>query len=464
MKNLTFIFLLSLFSACSLTNDNKKNDIDEVRSKNANIEMENFFCDSLSSIQRKCIQTVFKFKNDPKYADVSYSSWDVEGYMTDDELDAISELSIWDLRKKRNVKPVDDTVFFKRFKDVFGYDFDSFSKFLDWEDEVPHKIRGKMYNHNLITILPIDPYRNFYISRKEKVIIDWFNFGVTFDYSRDINTFMLSTRIKHGVQLGSYKNPIHVSSLDYIFHLNNYLFNEANVSRTWLLNNDKYFMAHLLIQYGYDGDNEINKMVLKKNRDNDVEIIDMPVATFHVYPDGKVKILDGLLKSAAELSTAECADYFDWATSIVDRFNASAFYKEEPSDDYDRGNPLEVEYHRYCQKVYNLTLSQRREIVAHVVNYMQPVYEKFIGSGMNYGNPNSDFGDQLIIGCFWNYMMNDHEVIADFEKNNYYGLPKLESLISSMKNFKPFYNEESGEFEPWEYIPMRYRQPDKEEE
>ena len=155
---------MSLFSACSLTNDNKKNDIDEVRSKNANIEMENFFCDSLSSIQKKCIQTVFKFKNDPKYADVSYSSWDVEGYMTDDELDAISELSIWDLRKKRNVNPVDDTVFFKRFKDVFGYDFDSFSKFLDWEDEVPHKIRGTMYNHNLITILPIDPYRNFYIS------------------------------------------------------------------------------------------------------------------------------------------------------------------------------------------------------------------------------------------------------------------------------------------------------------
>lgn len=457
MKNPACFILLSLFSACNINYDNNKIDINEVSSKKNNIEMgENFF-DSLTSIQKKCIETVFKFKNDPKYEDVSYSSWDVDGYMTDDELDAISEISIWDLRRIKNVKPIDDAVFSKRFNDVFGYDFDTFSKFLDWEDEEPQKIRGKIYNHNLITILPKDPYREIYISKKEKVIIDWFNFGITFDYSRDINTFMLSTRIKSGVQLGSYKDPLHVSSLDYLYHLNNYLFNEANVSRTWLINNDKYFMSHLLIQYGYDGDNEINKMVLKKNRDNDVEIIDMPVAAFHVYPDGKVKILDGLLKSAAELSTADCADYFEWATSIVDRFNASAFYKEAPSDDYDRSNPLEVEYHRYSQKIHNLTTSQRREIVAHVVNYMQPVYEKYIDGNMSYGTQSLDYGDLRIIDCFWNAITFDHELIAEIEKNNYYGLPNLESLISSMKNFKPFYNEETNEFEPWEYVPMRYQ-------
>ena len=457
MKNPACFILLSLFSACNINYDNNKIDINEVSSKKNNIEMgENFF-DSLTSIQKKCIETVFKFKNDPKYEDVSYSSWDVDGYMTDDELDAISEISIWDLRRIKNVKPIDDAVFSKRFNDVFGYDFDTFSKFLDWEDEEPQKIRGKIYNHNLITILPKDPYREIYISKKEKVIIDWFNFGITFDYSRDINTFMLSTRIKSGVQLGSYKDPLHVSSLDYLYHLNNYLFNEANVSRTWLINNDKYFMSHLLIQYGYDGDNEINKMVLKKNRDNDVEIIDMPVAAFHVYPDGKVKILDGLLKSAAELSTADCADNFEWATSIVDRFNASAFYKEAPSDDYDRSNPLEVEYHRYSQKIHNLTTSQRREIVAHVVNYMQPVYEKYIDGNMSYGTQSLDYGDLRIIDCFWNAITFDHELIAEIEKNNYYGLPNLESLISSMKNFKPFYNEETNEFEPWEYVPMRYR-------
>ena len=194
-------------------------------------------------------------------------------------------------------------------------------------------------------------------------------------------------------------------------------------------------------------------MVLKKNQEEDSETIDAPLYAFHIYPDGKLKILDGILKTAVDISTADCAEYFKWATSIVDLFGKTNFDS--------KGSYIKDDF---CPKIKNLTLSQRREIVAHVVNYMQPVYEKFIGSGMNYGNPNSDFGDQLIIGCFWNYMMNDHEVIADFEKNNYYGLPNLESLISSMKNFKPFYNEESGEFEPWEYIPMRYRQPDKEEE
>lgn len=458
MRKKILIFYLMLFSACSITDDNKKNN--ESFSKDSDMETCNLYPDSLSEIQKKCVEKKQAYLFDPKYEDSSYSVWDAEGYMTSDEIDAIVELSIWDMKKK--YKPVDDSIFTRRFQEIFGYKFDDFSSFLDRNGDLPNSIRGKKHTHNLISFLPIDAYRQFFISKKEKVVIDIFDFGFYFDDPHDITSFLPYSR-SEDIILGTTKQ-IRVHHIDYLYHLNNYLFNEANVSRTWLINNDKYFMSHLLIQYGYDGDNEINKMVLKKNRDNDVEIIDMPVAAFHVYPDGKVKILDGLLKSAAELSTADCADYFEWATSIVDRFNASAFYKEAPSDDYDRSNPLEVEYHRYSQKIHNLTTSQRREIVAHVVNYMQPVYEKYIDGNMSYGSQSLDYGDLRIIDCFWNYMMNDHEVIADFETNNYYGLPELESLISSMKNFKPFYNEETGEFEPWAFVPMRYQQQNLEEE
>ena len=442
-----FVYYFLVFSVASMIGcAEKTTSVDNAEMKDSMHATANLYQDSLTPVQKSCVEKAYYYATDPKYDSWEIGPWDVDDLMTKDEKDALIELAIWNYRKI--YKPIENKVFNKRIRTVFGYDFDSLAQ-----------MSGKKQTDNLISLCSPNPDIEFLISKKANVIIFWQNLFINFKEYDNISSFYPSDRTD-SISVGNNQ----ISSLDYLYHLNNYLFNEANVSRTWLINNDKYFMSHLLIQYGYDGDNEINKMVLKKNRDNDVEIIDMPVAAFHVYPDGKVKILDGLLKSAAELSTADCADYFEWATSIVDRFNASAFYKEAPSDDYDRSNPLEVEYHRYSQKIHNLTTSQRREIVAHVVNYMQPVYEKYIDGNMSYGSQSLDYGDLRIIDCFWNYMMNDHEVIADFETNNYYGLPELESLISSMKNFKPFYNEESGEFEPWEYIPMRYRQPHKEEE
>ena len=396
----------------------KTMSVDNAEMKDSIHATANLYPDSLTPIQKSCVEKAYYYATDPKYDSWEIGPWDVDDLMTKEEKDALIELAIWNYRKI--YKPIENNVFNKRIQTVFGYDFDSLAQ-----------MSGKKQTDNLISLCSPNPDIEFLISKKANVIIFWQNLFINFKEYDNISSFYPSDRTD-SISVGNNQ----ISSLDYLYHLNNYLFNEANVSRTWLINNDKYFMSHLLIQYGYDGDNEINKMVLKKNRDNDVEIIDMPVAAFHVYPDGKVKILDGLLKSAAELSTADCADYFEWATSIVDRFNASAFYKEAPSDDYDRSNPLEVEYHRYSQKIHNLTTSQRREIVAHVVNYMQPVYEKYIDGNMSYGSQSLDYGDLRIIDCFWNYMMNDHEVIADFETNNYYGLPELESLISSMKNFK----------------------------
>lgn len=435
-KKSFFVFFMALFSACSSTINNGTKEID---SNNNAMSTERIYPDSLTPIQKSCVEKAYYYATDPKYDSWEIGPWDVDDLMTKDEKDALIELAIWNYRKI--YKPIENKVFNKRIRTVFGYDFDSLAQ-----------MSGKKQTDNLISLCSPNPDIEFLISKKANVIIFWQNLFINFKEYDNISSFYPSDRTD-SISVGNNQ----ISSLDYLYHLNNYLFNEANVSRTWLINNDKYFMSHLLIQYGYDGDNEINKMVLKKNRDNDVEIIDMPVAAFHVYPDGKVKILDGLLKSAAELSTADCADYFEWATSIVDRFNASAFYKEAPSDDYDRSNPLEVEYHRYSQKIHNLTTSQRREIIAHVVNYMLPVYGKYIDGNMSYGTQSLDYGDLRIIDCFWNAITFDHELIAEIEKNNYYGLPNLESLISSMKNFKPFYNEETNEFEPWEYVPMRYR-------
>jgi len=408
--------------------------------------------DSLTFIQRKCVEKAYSFNHDPKFESWEVGPWSyqTEGYMTEEEKDAIAELSIWDYRKK--YKSIDESIFKRRFKEVFGYNFESFSKFCDLEKTVA-PVRAEKITNSLISIFS-NPYRNFYISKKEKIIIDYFSFGISFDDSNDIKTFLLPSRMESGVRVGTIDNPIYFSSMDYLFHLNNYFFHEAGASRTWLIVNDKYFMSHLLIEYGYDGDNDINKMVLMENKRKNMEIIDVPLSSFHIYPDGKLKILDNLLNTAAELSTADTSDYFSWATSVIDSF--CVYSRRSGFELNDAQNDSENSYD-YASQIKNLTLSQRRELVAHIVNYMQPVYEKYLGTDMGYGNVDSDLGDMRILDCFWNYMMGDHEVIAEIEDNNYYGLSNLQALIEKMKEFKPFYNSKTGAFEPWAYVPLRYQ-------
>ena len=178
MRKKILIFYLMLFSACSITDDNKKNN--ESFSKDSDMETCNLYPDSLSEIQKKCVEKKQAYLFDPKYEDSSYSVWDAEGYMTSDEIDAIVELSIWDMKKK--YKPVDDSIFTRRFQEIFGYKFDDFSSFLDRNGDLPNSIRGKKHTHNLISFLPIDAYRQFFISKKEKVVIDIFDFGLVEHY------------------------------------------------------------------------------------------------------------------------------------------------------------------------------------------------------------------------------------------------------------------------------------------
>lgn len=438
IKHFISVFSILSFVACSSNNDKKNNcNLEtEINSKKTEMESKALYPDSLTPVQRKCIEKANSFLFNPKYADASYSVWEAGDYLTEEEKDAISELSIWDLKKR--YKSIDDSVFNSRFYEIFGYNFDIFSNFFN-SDKCMHPIDGEKYTENLIHLSPTNSRKDFYISRKIKMIIDGFSFGIEFDNAYDISSFMPASRFESGVQLGTPDNSNYVSSTDYIFHLNNYLFNEANASRTWLLIKDKYFMSHLLIQYGYDGDKEINKMVLKEYRKNDTEIIDMPVEAFHVYPDGKVKILDGLLKAAAEMSTAECADYFEWATDVVYVLNGA-----DDSSDKSR-------------RVKYLTVPQKLEIIAHIVDHMLPVYDEYLGTNHKYGTTDLDFGDLRIISCFWSSVMRDHDLISEIEKNNYYGLTNLESLVLAMKDFELFYNEETGVFEPWNYVPMRYR-------
>ncbi len=439
-KIASFIMSMTLFVNCGTNNDSSKEEIcDAPKSqveKNENImKSTNLYQDSLTPIQRSCVEKVFKFRSLPEFEDVPYSAWDAKGYLSKEEKEALIQLSLLDFNKI--YKPVDDNTFFSRFRKIFGKDFDL-------------KLRQSTTE---MFVCFSNPEVYYHVLKKERIIVDSHNYGIGFMQFDDVNSVVPYSRIAC-VTLGSLDDPIYVKGSDYLFHLNNYLFNENGASRTWLIINDKYFMSHLLLDFGYDGDKDINKMVLKENKRKNMEIIDVPLSSFHIYPDGKLKILDNLLNTAAELSTADTSDYFSWATSVIDSF--CVYSRRSGFELNDAQNDSENSYD-YASQIKNLTLSQRRELVAHIVNYMQPVYEMYLGTDMGYGNVDSDLGDMRILDCFWNYMMGDHEVIAEIEDNNYYGLSNLQALIEKMKEFKPFYNSKTGAFEPWAYVPLRYQ-------
>jgi hypothetical protein len=330
-EKLSILVFLLLFVACS-SNNEKAVDNKDFMSDTLYLKTDTLYPDSLTQIQKKCVEKVYAFKHAEKYKDLGFPAYDVKGYLTSEETDAIVELSCWDL--KEIYKPVDGSAFLRRFREVFGYDFESFSKFLGWnsgqgwdDNKGLGFIQGRKYNDNLITFVPTNPCRQFFISKKDRVIVDCSNFDVYFEKS-DIIFFRPLTRASIPLNIGYSFKKIIVSRVGYLYHLNSYLFNEDVDSRKWLLENDKYFMSHLLMEYGYDGDEAINKMVLKEimgNKEN-AEVYDKPISVFKVYPDGNMRVLDGLLKTAAEMSTPKCADYFKWAISEVSAFNAD---KEE---------------------------------------------------------------------------------------------------------------------------------------
>lgn len=452
-----FLFVLSF--VCCVDHENKTSNTEQ-KQEEKKINKKYLSLDSLTQSQKNCVKKAFDFRFDTKYPDVPYCFWEADGYLNNDEIDAVAELSLWDYYKK--YKGIDKSIFLSRFKEIFGQDFDSFSNNLDFEDK-PNSINGKKISENLISIIPSEPYSYFLVSKKENMIINSSSFGFLFDVYDNINSLLPPSRSEVGVQLGSSDNLIEVPHLDYLYHINNYLFNQSDSSRTWMLANDKYFMSHLLIQYGYDGDIEINKMVLKETIANNVEIVDLPTSVFHIYPNGKMKIHDNLLKAVVELSTQEESSYFEWANSIVysliDRQvknEDDGENVEEDDEDYDSSNSLAVAINDYRQQLKNLSIEQKREIIAHVVNYIHPVYKSYIDENMSYGSASLDFGDLRIVDCFWNCIVNDHGMVDFIEKNNYFGLANLKSLILEMRDFQAFYNKETGGFEPWAYSPEEY--------
>ena len=116
------------------------------------------------------------------------------------------------------------------------------------------------------------------------------------------------------------------------FNENNFIFYDSKDALEWLKKNEAAFLIDLLREYGYDKNEEINKLVmanmLKEYTDvNDPWILDNTLASKRKAKHAKVEIRKGLLKSILKLPATEenmewirlFNDYIDYLLNIEEQ-------------------------------------------------------------------------------------------------------------------------------------------------
>lgn len=221
--------------------------------------------------------------------------------------------------------------------------------------------------------------------------------------------------------------------MKWLFHVNQYILYDNQASFIWLSVNDPAFLENLLLTFGYDKDDRINKLVLD---DNNISLINKFFGR-DIY--GKIKIHEGVLRTIGQLSSKNCSKYFEAASSFVDLMG---YHSDTENDNRNTYPSLE-----------DLPLKERHQIIAYVINTLQPLYEKYNGED-GYGNLDQ-FGIG-IVDCFWNAFFDDHELLQDIEANNCYNLPNLTNLLQKMRQDERLINEQTGTLEPWQWSPEKY--------
>ena len=193
---------------------------------------------------------------------------------------------------------------------------------------------------------------------------------------------------------------------------NKYLFNDSKGDLAWLLANDKEFLKRLVISFGYDKENAINKMVLEElNKDysNSSHNITEKLGEIFFVKDceGKLKIREGLLKFVSE-NTSKDDDRFIYGLG-----NYLDYLFKEDHDNIFAEQPSK-----------KFTIEEKAKIVAYVANIESPAFYKF--KPLNSDKAWHNAGTSL-----YNITAAHPEILKIIEKNNYYGLQPLQQVIES---------------------------------
>lgn len=357
----------------------------------------------------------------------------------------ITEELILDSLEKRGFVIPSDSSFLKRIKTIFGFDMQIGGLIHlrtkgDDENIIIKKENPFAVGDGNIGVIHIDGDKRI-ISKTWYLpdIIDYKNiFPNLAELEKEIDTQQILKNKFYGEEEdweihlwneGQYSD----FNMEWLLHLNQYILYDNQASFIWLSINAPDFLKDLLLTFGYDKEERINKLVL------DDDNISLMNKFFSRDTYGKVKIHEGVLRTIGQFSLEDCSKYFEAASSFVDLIG---YHPRRENDNRNAYPALE-----------GLTLKERHQIIAYVINTLQPLYEKYNGEE-GYGN--LDQFDIGIVDCFWNAFFDDHELLQDIEANNCYNLPNLTKLLQKIRQDERLINEQTGTLEPWKWSPKKY--------
>ena len=211
------------------------------------------------------------------------------------------------------------------------------------------------------------------------------------------------------------------NNINTIVSRNKYLFNDSKADLTWLLSNDKKFLRQLVIVYGYDTEEKINRQVLEElyteyTRSGQIwraaKIGDL---FFTKDCRDKLQIRKGLLEYVSQHTTKD-DDRFIYALGVYAHYlfkENSDLFETEPSGKF--------------------SIEEKAEIIARIAVIESPAFYKYKPLNSNTAWHNT--------GSVLHTITAAHpEILSMIIKNKYYGLPDLKEIIESV----PFEEEASG--------------------
>lgn len=185
-----------------------------------------------------------------------------------------------------------------------------------------------------------------------------------------------------------------------ILSLNKYLFNDDPSQLAWLINNNEYFMESLVTTFGYTEDKKLLNWVMEKNYNQAEDFIKNYV--FVRNCQNKLEIREDILKYI-EVNTND--KEYQYAKQLLNLSNRN-----------DWKNFSDEEYYM---------------ILAYMANTFDPLSEKYSEVGMEthakwtiLGKENHERKPEQ-----WN------QLIKEFRKNNYYGLPNLKHALKQAESY-----------------------------
>lgn len=188
------------------------------------------------------------------------------------------------------------------------------------------------------------------------------------------------------------------------FNENNFIFYDSKDALEWLKKNEAAFLIDLLREYGYDKNEEINKLVmanmLKEYTDvNDPWILDNTLASKRKAKHAKVEIRKGLLKSILKLPATE--ENMEW----IRLFNDYIDYL------------LNIEEQKLPMWMTEFTKEERYKVAAYLCYYLYKFSKKY------------DREDTSLLGheLYYNDSFRNY-----IDSRHYFSLPGFEALCDKV--------------------------------